>query len=237
MKYDKRWLYTLPCVSCVLLREKSSRTGSRTSFLLLGRLSIGTVTCRQFSGRPCANQGAPDIRSTENPPYSQRQPHASQLSCHSFLIIHEVILNCKNYFCIYLQTILVNFTILQFMNCRVEHFYFTWFLRVFQQEWGMPEWGMIYPVFTPVSRAGKFRNKNKYFPALEKSFRTGYIIPHSGFRCPWKIVAAGHIMTRSGYSLPEGEFRSCQEGRPAANGQRACVLSLEEKRLGMEGCI
>ena len=44
-------------------------------------------------------------------------------------------------------------------------------------------------------------------------------------------------MTRSGYSLPEGEFRSCQEGRPAANDQRACVLSLEEKRLGMEGCI
>ena len=78
---------------------------------------------------------------------------------------------------------------------------------------------MIYPVFTPVSRAGKFGNDNKYFPALEKSFRTGYIIPHSG------------------YSLPEGEFRSCQEGRPAANDQRACVLSLEEKRLGMEGCI
>ena len=55
--------------------------------------------------------------------------------------------------------------------------------------------------------------------ALEKSFQAGYIIPHSG------------------YSLPEGEFRSCQEGRPAANDQRACVLSLEEKRLGMEGCI
>ena len=36
-----------------------SRTGSRTSFLLLGRLSIGTVTCRQFSGRPCANSGRP----------------------------------------------------------------------------------------------------------------------------------------------------------------------------------
>ena len=33
--------------------------GSRTSFLLLGRLSIGTVTCRQFSGRPCANSGRP----------------------------------------------------------------------------------------------------------------------------------------------------------------------------------
>ena len=178
------------------------RTGSRTSFLLLGRLSIGTVTCRQFSGRPCANQGAPDIRSTENPPYSQRQPHASQLSCHSFLIIHEVILNCKNYFCIYLQTILVNFTILQFMNCRVEHFYFTGFSQTFQQgrrdslseSWytlsslrfqgrGSPGWGMIYPAFTPVSRAGKFGNKNKYFPALEKSFRTGYIIPHSGYRC------------------------------------------------------
>ena len=113
-----------------------SRTGSRTSFLLLGRLSIGTVTCRQFSGRPRANQGAPDIRSTENPPYSQRQPHASQLSCHSFLIIHEVILNCKNYFCIYLQTFLVNFTILQFVNCRVEHFYFTGFLQIFQQGGG-----------------------------------------------------------------------------------------------------
>ena len=78
---------------------------------------------------------------------------------------------------------------------------------------------MIYPVFTPVSRAGKSGNNNKYFPALEKSFQAGYIIPHSG------------------YSLPEGEFRSCQEGRPAANDQRACVLSLEEKRLGMEGCI
>ena len=67
---------------------------------------------------------------------------------------------------------------------------------------GVPGWVMIYPVFTPVSRAGKSGNNNKYFPALEKSFRTGYIIPHSGYRCPWKVVAGRVYHDSLRLSLP-----------------------------------
>ena len=124
-QYDKRWLYTLPCVSW----ETHTLFHTPTLVIPLGQIVISFwfvqwlvasfLTWHSLHGKPA-------------PAYSfaGQQPRASLLSCHSSLSISERVQNCKYFFCFFSSTIFF-FFILVFSHVYIFDYWSIHFLLYF----------------------------------------------------------------------------------------------------------